>query len=671
MTRVVLAVCLLLTSRAFAVDELPHESAHRVLTTHEFEFCNETDDPRPLAGDAWCALRDEATSCPTLGRMCDLEPPSSFFFPGSGDSDGEKAKDPETEVGEGNTSGALRRLVPRLFEGLSLGPLQFVVWTVLGLLLALVVFYVVRALAERRPVEGDADPAFMAAEHQVVIDEGLGEVGLLLRRAQDASSRDPGLALMLLYAALLRHLEERKLIEWDPSRTNRDYLRAVRGRTPLARPMAELVREVERVKFGQRAAERAAFDRLWQTVAPQLGAAALLLAAIVGLTGCGDPGLEGHAAFNEIVQAQGYGLERWSRPLDTLGADDPPIVLDTAGLPLDAAVLDTVHDAMLGGGRILVLASKPARFPSWPNLSVINGDPTEEPPETAPSDDSQALSPDEDEEVAKVRPPPPSWKLSATASLPGLAGLEGRLPRQRRFVMDDHERDPPEILLEREGRPFAVRWRSAQGQVIFAADRRLFANGAMAVPANAQLAMALVRDFAGDDRTLALASVGVVRPPQSSAQSLGRAGLWLFMLQALIALGLLFWARGAAFGTLRSRDAQRRRAFSEHVEAVGLALERHQGSAQAASMYATWALERLRRRFGRELDGHDPAALARALHRALGDDETSLLRLVEQAEALRREPSRPPQPDADLAVIRRLGRLLARLHPDANAEPQR
>lgn len=673
MSRVLLALGLLVTTAAAAVEEAPQASAHRVLTTHEFEFCTDTGEPRPLAGNAWCALRDEATTCPRLGEMCDLERPVSFFFPAGGGADGE-AKKPETKVGEGDTGGALGRLPSRLFEAIDLGALQFLVWAFLGVVLALIVFFVVRALAARRPGAGDEDPVFAAPDQQVTIDEGLGEVALLLRRAQEASSRDPGLALMLLYAALLRHLEERQLIEWDPARTNRDYVRAVRGRSPLARPMADLVREVERVKFGHRAAEQAAFERLWKAVAPQLGAALVMLAGVFGLTGCGDPGLDGTAAFNEIVRAQGYELERWSRPLDTLGPDDPPVVLDTAGLALDAAVLDTVHDAMLGGGRILVLGSRTGAFPSWPNLTLVNGDPEQaaeggssSPDEPAPSDSADAGRDDD----ASVPQPAPSWKLSATALLPDVAGLEGRLPRQMRFVLDDGERDPPEVLFEREGRPFAVRWRSEKGQVVFAADRRLFANGAMAVPANVQLAMALVESMAGDDQTLALASVGVVRPPQSSAQSLGRAGLWLFMLQALLALGLLFWARGAAFGTLRTRDARRRRAFSEHVEAVGLALERHRGSAIAASMYATWALDRLRRRFGREVEGHEPAALARALHRALGDDETSLLRLLEQADLLRREPARAPEPDADLAVIRRLGRILARLQSDTNLEAHR
>src|SRR5690606_21317476 len=69
MTRAVFLGSLLAASAAVADDEAPHESAHRILTTHEFEFCAETDEPRPLAGNDWCALRDDATTCPTLARM--------------------------------------------------------------------------------------------------------------------------------------------------------------------------------------------------------------------------------------------------------------------------------------------------------------------------------------------------------------------------------------------------------------------------------------------------------------------------------------------------------------------------------------------------------------------------------------------------------------------------
>lgn len=617
--------------------ETVEEAADRVLHTKAFRFCRDNGRPVPPGQRGWCDVADQATTCPELKEMCARPPEPAGFFAGSdeGDDACKKQKKPDAELGEGNDGGAFGRW------NLSVPGLQYFAWIVVGMVLAILAFVIVRAVLDRQKElpseEAPPEPEPTGALH--VEAPGLGEVQLLLRRALELADRDVGLALACLYAAVLKHLEERALIRWDSSTTNRDYVRSVRGKTPLDRPMAELVREVERTKFGRVAPARSTFDALYQRLAPQLArlAAVLVLVLALGVSSCsgcgGDPDLDGHAAFTEILRAQGIKVSRFAMPINQLTGNDAPVMVDSADFALDERVLGALEKAMLSGARILVLLGRDQEpLAAWPGLKVGDG-------------------------PGGVLVPTPSF-VSSSGFPAGLAGfLQGKL----RLTVPLSERDAPQVLVERAGEPFVVRWRSERGTLVVVADRRLVANGAMAVPADARLAVALALEVAGEAKALQYATLGPSTPAENPAQSLEKAGLWAFVVQALVTLGVLFAARGLAFGTLRDRTTTRRRAFSEHIVALGIQLARRSGSRLATSLYVAWALERLRQRAGRDVGRRDLRALAADLAPRLGENEDDLRRVFEHADAMRRDPGGISVPERDFAVMRRLGQMISRL----------
>lgn len=697
------AVLLATPARAEPADD----SAREVLTKRDFGFCREQKTPPPLGGNDWCSIRDEASTCPQLKEQCSRAPDVGGLFGGSGGFFGGDSK-VKTKVGEGDVETA-RNAPWEIPFNLSLPFGQVLLWVFVGLLVAVVAFFIIRAILERKRDElAPLEPEPEVAPGVVYVDPGLAETAALLAKAR--AEADTGRALAYLYAALLRHLEDARLIEWDIARTNREYVRTVRGKTPLDRPMAELVREVERAKFGHAAPTRSVFEGLYNRIAPHLArVAAVLLFALLSMSGtacnCGSTDLEGRAAFNEILQRQGIEQARFGRPLDTLDGDAPPVVVDSDWYPLEDNVLDALHDAMLGGARVLVLASTRGTLPSWPTVRLHDG---AERVQTISDEDAEEMTLEEvlqqveakdieaiaapdggtdagtdggtkeevDPELAVtdggtdggVPPTVVAWPVTPTPAFSAESGIEptttGWLPRRTVMTLPPELLDKPEVLLERNGKPFVVRWKSERGVLVLVADRRLFSNGAMAVPANARLAMAVVRTVTGADNKLASATIGAADPAESPAESLERSGLWVLLLQALFALSIVFWSRGAAFGVLRDRSQLRRRAFSEHLVALGAQLARRGGARISASMYAGWALERLHQRMSREADRNDPAGLAKALALRLGDDEGKLRALLVAADEARRDPNGPADTPRDLDLIRRLGRLLAQLQAE-------
>ncbi len=638
-----------LISCAHKVPPKPHSetvdaAAKRVLHAKAYLFCHQNKLPIYPWDQGWCDIAKRATTCPELVAMCARKVPCDHGLFSSSKAKAnacvaDEKKKPKTNVGAGNSAGT------PWYERIKLPGLQYLAWIALGLVLALVAFFVVRAILNRQPqVALDAPvPGAAPAVVAVIEDRGLGEVARLLRRARELAESDVGLALAHLYAAALKHLEEAGLIRWDRTTTNREYVRTIRGKTPIDRPVAELVREVERTKFGHLAPARQTFETLYSRLAPALarGAVLVLLLLATFTSGCGscegNPGLDGHAAFTDVLRSQGLEVGSFEMPIDKLSGRDVPVIVDSGDFDFDATVLSALERAMLSGARILVLLAKGVDLPTWPRLKVID---------TA----AGPLAVDD--------------ALAQAGHLPAKAAAY--LPDKLALASPKTERDSPEVLVERDGKPFAERWRSQDGEIVFVADRRLIQNASLAVPGNARLAVALAEEIAGPKKAIQFAELGPIFPASSPVDSLERAGLWALVLQALLVLALLVVARGRAFGALRDHESTTRRAFAEHVSALGVQLARRRGSRLAASLYASYALDRLRHRASREA-GRDLDALAKDLAPRLGEDEGDVRRLLNDAEGMRMEPNGISVPERDLVLVRRLGQVLWRLQGERGA----
>jgi hypothetical protein len=696
-----LALCalaiLLGAPAADAQSEPVDTAAHRILSTKDFPFCTPSDAPMPPNDRAWCEVADQATTCPQIRAMCDRHEygRGSFF---------DRFWGARGQVDSDNAGGALERW----FKGFTLPNAQWILWAFLGVVLAIVLMLVVRAIANRgakpvlAPDEAPFEPGLIPA------DVGLGPVAQLLARARREADQDVGLAFMSLYAAILKYLEERGLIRWDVSATNREYLRAIRGATPLHAPMTQVVRAVEQSKFGHVLPSRAAFDALFEQVSGLLRAAAPFLLIVVfgaSCTGCelGEPDLDGHAAFTEIIRTQGIQASRLAAPIESLSRKDPAVILDAREFTFDPATLQAIERATLNGARVMLLLRGGLSLAAWPSLTVrapeddpVQADEAGDDADDDDGDEPTACTPDkqaapdkpaapekqakpvapekQDPDAMKFVGPPvpekphPGPPIGPDADWAASIGLdpktEGILPGANRLVMPDMEHDWPDLLLERDGEPFALRWRTHDGELVVLADRRLLANGAMAVPANARLAVALAREIAGTGNQISYGALSASTAAESPATSFLNAGLLPFLLQLLLVLIVVFLGRGLAFGALRDRTQTGRRAFSEHVSALGQQFARIRGSRFAASLYASWIFERLRARLGRSVDTHDLAAVANLVSQRTGYPEAEVRASLEAADEMRRMPGGPSAPEIDLPLIRRLGNYLAALQAE-------
>ncbi len=189
-----------------------------------------------------------------------------------------------------------------------------------------------------------------------------------------------------------------------------------------------------------------------------------------------------------------------------------------------------------------------------------------------------------------------------------------------------------------------------KGFVLGIADDELMTNVGLARPGNAA---AMVSIFSNTDRLevrLADPEDGVA-PPSTPIGALLRAGLGMGLAHALLATLVLFFAVGLRLARPKPAPPPRRRAFTEHVEAVGSLYARTRNAPHALTSFARFADERLRARMPRGMA--DVAAfLASRANMPLDGCQRLWARAV-QAKA-----GAPPLGD-ELTVLRELSAVYA------------
>jgi hypothetical protein len=138
------------------------------------------------------------------------------------------------------------RLLTRLLGNGTVGSallLRYLLPALAALALLAVLAYSLRGLFAGFVAEAETD----AGESG---DEDL-TVAMTLKRAQDLSAGgDYRAAVRYLYLSSLLLLEERGLLRYDRSRTNREYLRSIAHRPDLAHALCEVVEVFERAWYG-------------------------------------------------------------------------------------------------------------------------------------------------------------------------------------------------------------------------------------------------------------------------------------------------------------------------------------------------------------------------------------------------------------------------------------
>ncbi len=530
---------------------------------------------------------------------------------------------------------------------------QILVWIVVGALVLAILVPIVRAILRIRR-EG---PREKAPERAAPAEDGVApelpattdEEVLLARAGELARAGRLGEALELYLLASLRALDKRGAVRIAKDRTNGEYVRACAdaGAKPALR---QIVREVDLVQFGGEAptadsVARAA--RASMAIVRSLPVA-LLLVSLACLLGCGgaaptrvprtgdDPA--GGELFRDLLKRQGVhatSLETSlaSMPLPHAGERTPAVLVDLTRTDLDDDTRDHLVEWVDAGG-VLVLAGNPYEWPKPFHASTSAAG--------APYDvtakrllaRSVPADPGEEEEGAEEDEEKAIYaRTTEHGRLVSGTGLSFAAPSEK-------------VAWFADGSAYAAVLEHGKGWVVGIASDELMTNAGLARPGNAALLVAILSSADRLEMRIADAEDGV-SPPSTPIAALLRAGLGTGLGHGLVACAALFLAVGVRLARPRPAPPPRRRAFAEHVEAVGALYARTRNAPHALQAFARFADERLRARMPRG-STDVPAFLASRARLPLETCQQLWTRAV-QAKA-----GAPPLGD-ELAVLRELG----------------
>jgi hypothetical protein len=439
----------------------------------------------------------------------------------------------------------------------------------------------------RAPKEREATPAVETTDDEVLL--GLADEHARTGRLEQA--------LQLYLAASLRALDRRGAVRWARDRTNGEYARACTEEASRG-PLREIVREVDRAQFGREPPAVAAVTRAAQlatSIVRRAAPAALLTLALLLLGGCGhgpragdDPA--GDELFHELLQRQATRVDSLETTLRELpmprDVGDPALVVDVETTAIDDETRDHLVQWVRAGGDLVLLGAPE----SWPREMRTGFRPTED-------HDLSVTGLGEEADRATVVWPghlakPAALQLDEPAKAEGDGG-------------EDTEEEEPDrvnrisrVAWLGDGSIYAASWPLGRGSVLGVASDELTTNAALARPGNAAALVSILAASGATAFTLAEPEDGS-SAPSSPLTALSHAGLGLGMVHALIAAALLFLAAGVRLAAPTPTPPARRRAFAEHVEAVG-ALYAGAGAARhALAAYGRFVEQRLRARMPR------------------------------------------------------------------------
>lgn len=632
---VVVAVCASPALAHAALDPKAADADTRALMGADgYSFCTRPDHPLSAGARALCPLAGEIPGCTALVEECEAAPtpppkPSAFLL-------------------------QLARLLAAVAP--------YFAWTLVAVLLILVVYLVVRAVRAARedvaPVQPGGPGEVTVLTEAPTPEADVSPAEALLARAGEAYARgDYRAALFTYLAASLRALDDRGAIRVERHRTNGEYLRGCREATARP-PLRDLMREVDGVQFGggeaTADAARVAQSRAERIVrasadAARLAAGALMaLGVVLSLGACDLQGGGAHAnpagrdLLTDLLAKQGAQISSLPGSLANLpmkGATGPVVILDADQVPLEEETREHLLAWVKQGGT-LVLAGDPAQWPAdlWAKSILGCGPGTTgvrvETRDAAPT----AAEDDDDEEPAPRGRPVPSLA-------PHLH--HAKLARRAAMTWPSEERAPRVLARYDDGELYGALRAFGEGRVLGLASSDLLTNIGLAVPGNAAAVIAMLATLDRSEFAVARAEQGIA-PPTNPFAGLLHIGLGPALVHVALFIPLLFFAFGVRQAAPRDEPPPRRRAFAEHVQAVGALYSRRRAATHALAVYARHVDDRLRARASR---GGDPAHFLAARS---GADVVETAQLYARAMEARGDSA--PRGD-ELEVLQRLSVL--------------
>jgi hypothetical protein len=641
----VLAIALALAPRVASADEIDSEppfapqrltldsagrdrlerDLSRMLGEPEFAYCRDPRQAARVLGADLCRLAsaEARQRCPAVAQAC---------------AGGVPRVSPEEREARSDQT---RVPVPSRAFG------NILFWFVMTLLAALLVRLLWPLLSSLAPApeaaaqasESNAPPGDVRAPRA----PRESDVERLLAQAERARKEERfEQAIGAIYGALVHFLGREQLITVESARTNGDYLRELAREPGLQTSVRSVFRAVERVQFGRSHATAELCAELWGLVLPivKRGATILgLLAAAHSLTACRqgpsavperDPnGLE---LVTKLLQENGTRVRRLVHGGEDAKFDDDIARILVLGRDVSPEAWDMALNWTVMGGSLVVTE------PSEQLLHLLGI----ELEVAAPCAHALELTPRRDGETFGV--------ISA-----GTGYL--RLPH------DADTDDPQSVHVEAscDGKVKIATLRYGAGEVTLVPDRQLFGNVSLSVADNAAFAVGMLGTREG---SLGLVGGWTGSGAATPFRALHNAGLGLSLLELLALLGVLLWHRGAAFGTRRDPDVPARRAFADHVRALGRNYARAGARRHVLAQYSAYTLELLRERFGRGA-AISLIDLAGEVARRSDRSEAEVMNLLAEAHEAAQEASHARGTAGDIQTIDRLESLL---HPGGGTQ---
>ena len=664
-------------------EALPHKDVaplvKQVFDTG-FDFCKDPNYPLTRHELKWCELMPKSDArCPMLDKVCGRGATAEFV--------GREGHKPTTTI-----SLPMADL-----------PVRLLFWLVLALVVAFVIYTIAKhAVGQRAPdreetVEAAADaPEDPAAALARIVET---DVQRLLDRARAAAAAgNYEKAIEDAYAALLRKLEGTGVITVESHRTNGDHVRDVARQVPALRPRMEaVVANVEEVQFGGGTPTDSRFRSVMLDVMGLLQerlASSLLVVVKVGLglalagtlAGCAvnrdrwDRSPSGRAGVVDLLERYGFTPRERLVALNKLDKTvSSMVILPTTNV--DEAGWQGIA-SWTGDGGCLIVAGGVHKLPEWIGAKIVDEQPPASTPPVKPSPvaatSAKTRPPDvasaDDSRLPSIRALVPDSSriveiLTPTSTSSGAGGMAGSTDVNE---AGDEEDAPAVPLLVRRKALYAVeRTFEGGGRAIVIADDRLFENASLLVGDNGHLLIELLRP-GGKNVEFADELTGLVS--QNPVTSVQRGKLAPAMLQLALVIILFFVYKGAHFGTpielfvtaLGSTTTVRptRRAFSDHVRALGLLYGRVRAGRHALESYGSYALERMRERLNLS-GGKGLIAVAEEVATRTGRPLSDVMRVLVESRPNKRsdDPVRDRAEQEvnsakDLATLRDLATLL-------------
>lgn len=443
-------------------------------------------------------------------------------------------------------------------------------------------------------------------------------------------------AVLLARGAALRQLGDAGRLRLHRSRTDREYLRAVRRDEAVHEPLREVLGAVEQHRWGGVQVGEALARRVFGAAQRLLAVVGivLLVAIVAGAADDWRYGPDGDAALYTVLLDHGYTVSWRLRGLDELGDDNDVLLVDLSGITPTDADWQAMR-AWVRKGHVLWLGGEAEK--GFPEVGTPVGLPAGTPVHLA--------------EVLAQWIPTPHWPEGPVAGWKDgsgvpwvLSGAPESMVNQRLKAGQRELLPPPTTVVEV--------LHLGKGTVLAMSDARLLYNGAMVHPDNEEFVGEILHTgqalgtwtAANGPLRVQLATVAAAGS-DNPVGSLANARLLPFVLQLLALVALVALWKGWPFAPLRDPPGEGRLRFADHVRALGARYARLRASRHAASAYAGLWLARL-----------GPAGIEEAARQA-GRSPEEAREMVEVVERVAGDPTGESSAPRDFQVMEELWRI--------------